>query len=138
MTPATMHVLVRTAANGSAAPWTGLTPARIAGLTKMMYDITTKVVAPAIVSRARQSRNIAPGKSPGTMLQRCSCGTNPPLGSRTTSSPNLVGLDDGPQWPPGGASPLFAGICVEPGVGQGSGEGRTRTGDTPVFSRVLY
>jgi hypothetical protein len=52
MAPATRQVLVSTAANGSADPCTGLTPARIDGLTKMMYDITTNVVAPAIVSRA--------------------------------------------------------------------------------------
>ena len=52
MTPATRHVLVRTAENASVGPNLGVAPVRMIGLRKMMYDITTNVVAPAIVSRA--------------------------------------------------------------------------------------
>ena len=55
MTPATRQVEVRTASNGSPWPARPGTPAnpRIAGFTKMMYDITMNVVRPATVSRAR-------------------------------------------------------------------------------------
>src|ERR1051326_5239662 len=50
ITPATRQVLVRTAPNASGEPSGGcVTPVRMIGLTKMMYDITTNVVAPAIV-----------------------------------------------------------------------------------------
>src|SRR3954451_7609513 len=52
MTAATTHVAVTTPSNGSAAPAFGLTLVRMIGFKKMMYDMTMKVVTPAIVSRA--------------------------------------------------------------------------------------
>ena len=48
ITPATRHVDVTAPARGSPSP----PRPRIAGFKKMMYDITMKVVRPAIVSRA--------------------------------------------------------------------------------------
>jgi hypothetical protein len=53
MTPATRHVEASTPSNGRPLPSSPSTPAklRIAGFTKMMYDMTTNVVAPATVSR---------------------------------------------------------------------------------------
>jgi hypothetical protein len=52
--PATTHVDARTPSNGRPMSSRPLMPAKlkIAGLTKMMYDMTMKVVTPAIVSRA--------------------------------------------------------------------------------------
>src|SRR5438876_12197623 len=47
-----MHVAVTTPSNGSGAPIFGLTLVRMIGFRKMMYDMTMKVVMPAIVSRA--------------------------------------------------------------------------------------
>src|SRR5436309_2038956 len=47
-----MHVAVTTPSNGSGAPTFGLTLVRMIGFRKMMYDMTMKVVMPAIVSRA--------------------------------------------------------------------------------------
>src|SRR4051812_38876044 len=55
MTPATRQVEVSTASNGRPSGCRAGTPAnpRIAGFTKMMYDMTMNVVMPATVSRAR-------------------------------------------------------------------------------------
>ena len=52
ITPATRHVEVRTASNGRPSSARSGVPAkpRIAGFTKMMYDMTTKVVAPERIS----------------------------------------------------------------------------------------
>src|SRR5947207_6245071 len=47
-----MQVAVTTPSNGSGAPTFGLTLVRMIGFRKMMYDLTMKVVRPAIVSRA--------------------------------------------------------------------------------------
>src|SRR5258707_15809483 len=47
-----MQVAVTTPSNGSGAPTLGLTLVRMIGFRKMMYDMTMKVVMPAIVSRA--------------------------------------------------------------------------------------
>lgn len=52
MTAATRHVLVNTCPNVIVGPNFGVAPVRMIGLTKMMYDMTTNVVAPAAVSRA--------------------------------------------------------------------------------------
>ena len=54
ITPATRQVTASTWSNGSPSGARSGIPAklRICGFTKMMYDITMKVVTPAIVSRA--------------------------------------------------------------------------------------
>src|ERR1051326_5745379 len=52
ITAATTHVAVTTPSNGSGEPTFGLTLVRMIGFRKMMYDMTMKVVMPAIVSRA--------------------------------------------------------------------------------------
>src|SRR6185437_11281243 len=49
---ATTHVAVTTPSNASGLPTFGLTLVRMIGFRKMMYDMTMKVVMPAIVSRA--------------------------------------------------------------------------------------
>jgi hypothetical protein len=86
MTPATRHVDVRTPSNGRPASSRPGIPAkpRIAGFTKMMYDMTMNVVTPAIVSvpsvvrfsrnrncRSRRERWLrAPGSVMDTLLSR--------------------------------------------------------------------
>jgi hypothetical protein len=86
ITPATRQVDVRTASNGNPAP----SRPRIAGFTKMMYDMTMNVVTPAIVSvpsvvrfsRKRNCRSrtepwrLAAGSVMGSLLSRgAGCGT---------------------------------------------------------------
>ena len=99
--------------------------------------MTTNVVIPANVSRAsvvpcsakRNLRSSQPASSRaaivviGLLLEP----------SEGTDQPNLKGESAGTKPAPNGS----AAVC-ERGASRGSGEGRNRTGDTTVFSRVLY
>src|SRR3954463_7906366 len=110
MTAATTHVAVTTPSNGSAAPAFGLTLVRMIGFRKMMYDMTMKVVMPAIVSRARvvpcaAKRNRRSRNPSWNVAARLLIALVPPVRSSDTDALNLLSAEDGkPEaGPPGRA-----------------------------------